>query len=182
MAREPGLLVVTFDRDDGSDPVPWPVLEPWTRSRAVTVADVRADLSGGGLEVALCSDLVYLRVGAHLGLPPGPLVPGAGLVWALGRAGRAALDRGLLGDGRIGGAEAVELGLAQRVLAGHEGLPLPEPHSVVALTAARDLARAGAGGAGALQLELATFRLLFATGEPQEGARAFVEKRDPEFD
>ena len=36
------------------------------------------------------------------------------------------------------------------------------------------------GGAGRA-LELATFRLLFAAGDPEEGARAFLERRSPRF-
>jgi enoyl-CoA hydratase/carnithine racemase len=53
--------------------------------------------------------------------------------------------------------------------------------SVASLTAARDLMRASARGSAGLALELASFRLLFAAGDPEEGARAFLEKRDPEF-
>ena len=53
--------------------------------------------------------------------------------------------------------------------------------SVASLTAARDLLRASARGSAGLALELATFRLLFAAGDPEEGARAFLEKRDPKF-
>jgi enoyl-CoA hydratase/carnithine racemase len=41
--------------------------------------------------------------------------------------------------------------------------------------------RASARGSAGLALELATFRLLFAAGDPEEGARAFLEKRDPRF-
>ena len=47
--------------------------------------------------------------------------------------------------------------------------------------AARDLMRCRAGGTAGRALELATFRLLFAAGDPVEGARAFLEKRPPRF-
>ena len=51
-AGSPGYLVVSFD--DGADgaAAPWPAIERWTRSRAVTVADVRGSIRGGALEVA----------------------------------------------------------------------------------------------------------------------------------
>jgi 1,4-dihydroxy-2-naphthoyl-CoA synthase len=41
--------------------------------------------------------------------------------------------------------------------------------------------RAAAHGSAGLALELASFRLLFAVGDPKEGARAFLEKRQPDF-
>ena len=41
--------------------------------------------------------------------------------------------------------------------------------------------RAAAHGSAGLALELASFRLLFAAGDPEEGARAFLDKREPEF-
>ena len=61
-------------------------------------------------------------------------------------------------------------------------LPLPSNLSVAALTTARDLMRSAISGGPGLALELASFRLLFAAGEPAEGARAFLEKRRPDFD
>ena len=41
-AGEVGVLVVRFASPAASPPVEWRRLEPWTRTRAVTVADVRA--------------------------------------------------------------------------------------------------------------------------------------------
>ena len=179
---EPGVLVVSFPACRDGQPLPWSRLEPWTRSRAVTVADGAGDLLGPGLEVALCCDLVYLREGAAVRLPPVDRVPAAGLVWALARAGRRALARGLLHGSAISAAEAVSVGLAQAVVAGTEPLPLPEPCSVVALTATRDLMRTRSPRTPSLELELATFQLLYAADQPQEGARAFLENRDPDFE
>jgi enoyl-CoA hydratase/carnithine racemase len=148
----------------------------------VTVADVAGDLVGPALEVALCCDLVYLRQGVQLGLPAPEEAPPAGLLWALARAGRPALARGLLGAATVAAEEAVAVGLAHAVVARERPLPLPQSRSVSALTAARDLMRTRSPRSSALQLELATFQLLFATAHPQEGARAFLDDREPRFE
>jgi enoyl-CoA hydratase/carnithine racemase len=180
-AREIGHLVVEFSEGGDGEPLTWSAVEPWTRSRAVTVAEVAGDLASPALDVALCSDLVYLRPQANLLLAQSGATPSDGVIWALGRAGRAALARGLLEEGDVSAAEAVKLGLAAATVALHQPLPLPSAYSVAALTAARDLMRAAAHGSAGLALELASFRLLFSVGDPREGAHAFLEKRDPEF-
>jgi enoyl-CoA hydratase/carnithine racemase len=144
----------------------------------VTVAELRSSLCGAELAVALCADVVYLRRGVELQVDEA--VPQPGLVWALGRAGRAALSRGLLDATAIDGREAVRLGLAQRVLDGREPVPVPSGASPVARATARDIMRTDVNSRSAL--ELASFRLLFASGDPKEGADAFLERRDPVFD
>lgn len=179
--RDIGYLVVAFPGGGSGDPLPWSVLEQWTRSRAVTVSDVAGELSSPALDVALCTDLIYLRPKASLRLSASSGPPSDGVIWALGRAGRAALARGLLEVDDLSAASAVALGVATGVVPADEPLPLPESMSVASLTAARDLMRASARGSAGLALELASFRLLFAAGDPEEGARAFLEKRDPKF-
>jgi hypothetical protein len=181
-ARDPGYLIVEYSSIKVGPAISWSDLETWTRTRAVTVADVRCSLQPPVLDVALCSDLVYLREGQELILPGPEEPPTQGVLLACSRAGRRALSRGLLIGGTVSVRDAVQLGLAHAVLAADEPLPLPEPHSLAALTAARDLARSGATGKRGLELELATFRLLFASGDPNEGARAFLERREPEFE
>jgi len=180
-AREIGYLIVRFSEGGGGEPCPWSAVEPWTRSRAVTVADVSGVLASPALDLALCSDLVYLRPTAKLRLASNDGPPSDAVIWALGRAGRAALARGLLEVDDLSVAEAVALGIATGSVPAHEQLPVPESMSVASLTAARDLMRADARGSAGLALELASFRLLFAAGDPEEGARAFLEKRDPDF-
>ncbi len=181
-ARETGLLVVRFAACGRSArSLPWSTLEPWTRTRAVTVADVAGDVAGAALGIALCADLVVLRSDAGLVLPEVTASPPADLLWAAGRAGPRALRRCLLGDGRIDADEAADLALAHDVIGPDDGLPLGGRLSVAALTAARDLVRARVSGTAAMQLELATFRFLFAVGDPREGAAAFLEKREPDF-
>ena len=180
-ARDIGYMVVRFPEGGDGGPLSWSALEPWVRSRAVTVAEVIGELASPALDVALCSDLVYLRPQANLSLTMADGPPSDGVIWALGRASRAALARGLLEVDDSAAADAVALGVATGVVAADELLPLPEAMSVASLTAARDLLRASARGSAGLALELATFRLLFAAGDPEEGARAFLEKRDPKF-
>jgi enoyl-CoA hydratase/carnithine racemase len=180
-AREIGHLVIEFPDGGDGETLPWTVVEPWTRSRAVTVAEVSGDVASPALDVALCSDLVYLRPQARLHLAKSSAPPSDGVIWALGRAGRMALARGLLDESELSAVEAVTLGLANGIVAPEDRLPLPIDFSVASLTTARDLLRAAAHGSAGLALELASFRLLFAAGDPIEGARAFLEKRDPEF-
>lgn len=180
-ALEIGYLVVDFPAGGDGGGLPWPVIEPWTRSRAATAAVVDGRLASPALEVALCADLVYLRPTAVLELAAGPGPPAPGVIWALGRAGRATLARGLLDLEPVTAAEAVDLGLAHSIVPPGSPPPLPAGVSAVALTAARDLGRAAARGAAGLALESASFRLVFAAGDPGEGARAFLSKREPRF-
>jgi len=181
-ASEPSLLVVVFPPCPGGADLPWGALEPWVRGRAVTVADIEGDLSGPAAGVALCCDLVFLRRGARVDLGDPRQPPPAGVLWALGRTGGEALARCVLEGGWVAAADAVRLGLVRAELGPTDPLPLPSPHSRPALTAARDLLRSRAVGSSAMALELATFRLLFATGHPKEGATAFLEEREPVFE
>jgi enoyl-CoA hydratase/carnithine racemase len=183
LADRRDMLIVRFLGDGEGTPPPWPRLEPWTRSRAVTVAVIEGPLGSPGLDVALTADLVLVRPSAVLRLPAADAAPSAGVLWALGRAGAQALRIGLLDPHPVAADESVELGLAHRVVRDEEELPVDEDCSLAALVAARDLLRVRSGSAsGSLALELATFRLLFAVGHPEEGARAFLERRPPRFE
>lgn len=177
LVGEPGVLHALFVRPGKGVAIDWNGLEPWTRSRAVTIAEVGSTISGPALDVALCSDLVCLRRGVELDLDQGE--PSVGLVWALGRAGRAALARGLLDPTPMSADEAVHLGLAQRVIDHGDSPVVSDEASLVALSTARDLMRTSVGGRS--EIELASFRLLFASGDPGEGARAFFDRRPPKF-
>jgi enoyl-CoA hydratase/carnithine racemase len=182
MASAPGFLVVDFERSGGDgSPLPWTVVEAWVRSRAVTVAVLGGVVASPALDIALCSDLVYLLPSARLCLAPGAESPSPGVIWALGRAGRRALARGLLSTADIPPGEAVEIGVAHQMLEVRGELPLPAGASVAAATSARDLMRSARPGSGGLALELAAFRLLFAAGDPKVGAAAFFDKREPSF-
>ncbi len=178
LAAGVGLVHAVFDAGVARQDLEWSEIEPWTRSRAVTVAVLRGSPGPGPLDVALCCDLVCLRPGVELDWGPG--APPPGVLWALGRAGRAALARGLLDASPIGAEEALRLGLAQRLLDRETRLPIGDDASLTALTTARDVLRGATPARSAL--ELASFRLLFASGEPGEGAAAFLGRRPPRFD
>jgi enoyl-CoA hydratase/carnithine racemase len=180
LVDRPGLLHLRFDQNGGGGSLDWTAIEAWTRSRAVTVADIRGRICSPALDVALCSDLVYLRRGAVLAPDQG--LPSAGVLWAVGRAGRPALARVLLCTDPLTPGEAVAIGIAHGELSADQPLPVSAAGSLTALTIVRDLIRSSAGGASRLRLELAAFRLLFASGDPREGAEAFLERRKPEFD
>ena len=175
------ILVLEIPGGASGPAVPLPVLERLRSAVAVTVADASGTVSGGALELAVSADLLYLREGAAL--DPGDGVPSPAVVAAFAAAGRRAARRLLLEPGPIGAEEAVRLGVASGVLGPGEPLPLPETVSFAALAAARDLVRAAPGLArpARLALERAAFQLLFAVGDPQEGARAFLERREPRF-
>lgn len=180
-ASQLGYLTIEFTAGGNGEAVAWRLLEGWLRARSVTVADIRGAVASPALDVAMCCDLVYVRAGAALRPAAARAEPSAGVVWSLGRRGRRALARGLLDASDISAEEAVDLGLAEAVVGGEDRLPLSEAVSVAALTTARDLVRSAASGRAGLGLELAAFRLLFAAGDPAEGARAFLERRRPEF-
>jgi enoyl-CoA hydratase/carnithine racemase len=178
-AVSPGILRVVFSRTGPAEEIPWRVIERWTRSRAVTVAEIRTDLTPPALDVAMCADLVYQQ--DDVVLVTGDRDPTAGVIWALGRSGRRALARGLLDTTPINSSEAEDLGLVHGVVGAGERPEVPEGGSEAALTIARDLMRSTGRPGRHRGLELAAFRLLFASGDPSEGARAFLDRRRPDF-
>ena len=149
---------------------------------------------GGGLELALCCDLIVAEDDAQLGLPEAKLglLPGGGGTQRLPRLiGTIRAAELIMTAWRISGAQAVSWGLA-----------LGTGESASALEAAQVLAwpdhgrRAGRGPDGQdaaargwrrpalrllLQLEQAVGAVLYATDDAKEGIAAFVGKRKPEF-
>lgn len=180
-AATPGVLVVRFPEEGDAPPHDARFLERFRTSRAVTVADLAGPVRGGALELVLSCDLLYCRPGAVLDGGPASQVPPFAAVNASRDAGLPALRRLLLDPRPINAEEAVSLGLAAGLLENDEPLPIPSDGSLAALTTARDLMRAGGDESARLALERAAFRLLFATGAPQEGGLAFLERRDPDF-
>lgn len=180
-ASRMGLLTVDFKGGGDGSGIGWDIIEQWTRSRAVTCAVLGGEVASPALDVALCSDLVFLLPSTRLRLAAGPGAPTPGVIWALGRAGRRALARGLLSTADLEADEAKEIGVAHSVVRDRAEPPIPEGVSLTAVTTARDLMRSAVPGSAGLALELAAFRLLFAAGDPEEGAGAFLEKREPSF-
>jgi len=159
----------------------------------VVVAAVRGSAVGGGLELALASDLVVAEVLAKLGLPEIRLglIPGGGGTQRLPRAiGRMAAARMIFEGSLLSGAEAYRLGLVSH-LAPKEAFDttlraLTEKLARLprhALIAAKRSLREGVEMplAEALKLEESLFLPLLATDDAREGYEAFMGKRRPNF-
>lgn len=157
------------------------------------IAAVRGPCLGAGLEIALACDLRLATTDASFGLPEVrvgvPSVIEAALLPVLIGPGRAA-ELLLTGD-PIAAGRALEWGLVNRVV---------EPTRLRAAT--EEVAERILGcGPQAIRLQKAlmlewryadldraiqqgvdAFARAYATGEPGEGARAFLEKRAPKFE
>ena len=158
------------------------------------IAAVEGFALGGGLELALCADIIVAGEGAKLGLPEvklGILAGGGGtqkLARLVGKQ-RAML---LLMTGRMfGAAEALAMGVAADVAPAGQALPralelakeiaaMP-PISVAQI---KEIVNAGLNAPleTALMLERKAFQLQFATRDQKEGMKAFLEKRKPAYE
>ncbi len=158
------------------------------------VAAIEGFALGGGLELALCADIIVAGEGARLGLPEvklGILAGGGGTqkVARLVGAKRAML---LLLTGRMFGAtEALSMGLVSEMAA--TGQALARAIEIAGEIAAmppivvmqiKEIVNAGLNAPleTALMLERKAFQLQFATSDQKEGMGAFLEKRKPTFE
>lgn len=158
------------------------------------IAAVHGFCLGGGLELALAADIRIASPDAAFGLPETALglIPGGGGTQRLARlvgVGRA-LDMILTGD-RVDAAEAHRLGLVTRLVADRADLRR-DAQALAARIAARPprataFAKAAVKGALDMSLEAgltqerSLFTLLLGTEDRAEAARAFAEKRTPDF-
>ena len=158
-----------------------------------TIAAIEGNALGGGLELALCCDIRIASERARLGLPEVRLAvtPGAGGTQRLPRVVGSARARELILTGRVVTAEEAErIGLVHQVVPAGEALAAAD--SVAAEIALRgplavreakrliDLSTETSLDAG-LAAELEASERIFATDDLLEGARSFLEKRDPEY-
>ncbi|HEU4368866.1 MAG TPA: enoyl-CoA hydratase-related protein [Methylomirabilota bacterium] len=168
-------------------------IEAVHRAPVPVIAAVNGHALGAGFELALACDLRVAAAEATLGLPEVrvgvPSVIQAALLPPLIGAGRAA--ELLLTGAPIGAPQALAWGLVNRVVA-RADLDAAVQETVAAVTAC-------APGAVRLQKQLIVrwresdlpaairagipaFAAAYATGEPREGAAAFLEKRPPRFE
>jgi enoyl-CoA hydratase/carnithine racemase len=136
------------------------------------VAAVHGPALGGGLELALCCDLIAADSTALLGLPE----VGVGLV--PGGGGTQLLQR------RVGVSRAADLLFTARRVAAEEALAAEIARNApVALRAAKAALRGGLGLglAAALDVEDAAWRQAAFSVDCKEGIAAFVEKRSPRW-
>jgi enoyl-CoA hydratase/carnithine racemase len=158
-----------------------------------TIAAIEGDALGGGLELALCCDLRIASERAKLGLPEVRLAvtPSTGGTQRLPRIVGVARAKEMLLTGRILPAtEAERIGLVNEVVPA--GLALARalaigaeiaaggPLAVRAVKALVDAALDQSLEAGHAA-EIETSVRIFATDDLLEGARSFVEKRQPEY-
>jgi len=161
--------------------------------RLPTIAAIHGHCLGAGLELALACTLRIASDEAKLGLPEINLgvIPGSGGTQRLARLvgmGRA-MELVTLGE-PIDAQEAWRIGLVNRVCPAAELLPLAleicrkwQSKGPVSLMAARDaVLRSGdLDLAAGLDYENKLFALAIASGERDEGVKAFREKRKPRF-
>ena len=167
-------------------------IESVHRAPFPVIAAVNGPALGAGFELALACDLRIAARGATFGLPEVrvgvPSVIQAALLPVLVAPGRAA-ELLLLGDA-VDAATALEWGLVNRVVEAPE----------LAAAVEDVLAHLRACGPRAVRLQkqlmirwresdlgtavragIDAFAAAYATGEPREGAAAFLEKRAPRF-
>lgn len=162
---------------------------PW-----VSIAAVDGHALGGGLELAMACSMRVASAGAKLGVPEVKLglLPGAAGTQRLPRlVGRGAAIDLLLTGRSVGGSEALQMGLIDR-LAG-EGVSAVEAAGVLAASLAHgpreayqaildcvDAAAQSDLGTG-MQFERDQVARLFESPDGREGVQAFLEKRRPSF-
>lgn len=170
-----------------------PLILRLSRLRVPTIAAVNGTAAGAGANIALACDLVlaarsasFLQAFRNIGL-----VPDAGGSYALPRLiGKArAMGMCLLGE-KISATEAAQWGLIWRCIEDAE-LMNETRHlaqrlakgPTQALNFTRDLIRSSANNTldEQLALELKLQNLSTASYDYQEGVRAFLEKRPPQF-
>lgn len=158
-----------------------------------TVAAVNGFALGGGCELALACDFIYASEKAKFGQPEVKLavIPGfGGTQRLLRRVGLArALELCLTGD-IIDAAEALRLGLVNRVLAPEQLLPEAlatlekiAAQGPLAVAKAKEVLHRGASMPldRANDLEQQAFASLFASADQREGMEAFLAKRPATF-
>ena len=160
-------------------------------SPKVWIGAIHGACLGGGLELALCTDLRVAHAGAIIGLPECRLgiIPGAGGTQRLPRLiGIARAKELILTGTRIDAAEALRLGVVNRVaddhLAAAEALAAEVCKCApISLTQAKRAVDQGwdlhleAG----MRWERACYDVTIPTEDRLEGLRAFAEKRSPEY-
>jgi enoyl-CoA hydratase len=160
---------------------------------APVICAIKGYCLGGGLELAMCCDLRIAAEDSKLGQPELGLaiIPGGGATQRLARLVGAGIAKDLIFTGRqITAQEAQSIGLITKVVP--KDAVLEEAKKMAKLIAAKGpLAVRAAKKAinrgldmtllQGLELENDYFSGLFVHEDPREGAKAFLEKRPPEY-
>jgi enoyl-CoA hydratase len=157
------------------------------------IAAINGFALGGGLELALACDIRIAAETAQLGLTEVNLaiIPGGGGTQRLPRlVGRAKALEMILTGMRIPAAEALRIGLVERVVPAGEALAAATElartmasKAPIALRYAKESVVKGLGMSleDGLRLEGDLSALLRTTEDRLEGAKAFLEKRKPKW-
>lgn len=159
----------------------------------ISIAAVNGFALGGGLELALACDLIYASDKAKLGLPETNLgiIPGFGGTQNILK--RVGFHRGMelvLTGKTLSSEEAKAVGLVLEVFKSDELMPQVlqiadrlSKKGLMSMLAARRVMRSHVSESREKNylLERESFATLFTSGEPQEGTKAFLEKREPKF-
>ena len=157
------------------------------------IAAIEGRCLGGGCELALCCDLRVASEEAAFGQPEVNLaiMPGAGATQRLPRLVGIGRAKELIYTARIITAkEALEIGLVEKVVP--KGKAVEGAREItkeilkkgpVAIKMAKKAINRGAGLPlmEGLQVELDCYSSLFGTEDKDEGAKAFLEKRTPQY-
>lgn len=178
-----------------TDPDPWLGVDlsgHWTRLLesfpGLTVSCVRGHCLGGGLELALCTDVRIASPDARFGFPEVRLglVPGMGGTARLPRVvGESWAKRMIMTGAPVSTEQAVQIGLVQQIAADPRAAGLELARSCLsAAPLAQQAARAlisRPADPDALRAERDAWSRLFASRDGQEGIAAFVGKRAAVF-
>jgi enoyl-CoA hydratase len=171
----------------------FPLLDKVGRYPKPIVGALSGYVLGGGLELAMSLDVLVASETTQLGQPEIDIgvMPGAGGTQRLTRAvGKYKAMEMILTGKRIGAEEARSLGLVSKVVP--KETYLDEAKKVANEIASKSpvairLAKMAVnktfemGLAEGVDFERELFYLLFASEDKNEGMRAFMEKRKPEF-
>ncbi len=159
----------------------------------VVIAAINGFALGGGCELALACDIRIIAEGAKIGQPEVNLglLPGFGGTQRLARLVGPGNAKELIFTGdALDAQEALRIGLVNKVVKPEELVPFLE-------TLTQKIAQKGPSAVRLAKMcinhgldtdlntgcayEIEAFGLCFASGEPAEGTRAFLEKRKPNW-
>ena len=158
------------------------------------IAAIEGYALGGGLELALCADIIVAGDGARLGLPEVKIgiLAGGGGTQKLARLIGSKRAMLLLMTGKMfGAAEALSMGVVSEVAPAGQALARAVEIATeiaamppIAVMQIKEIVNAGLNAPldTALMLERKALLLQFATQDQKEGMRAFLEKRKPTFE
>lgn len=169
------------------------VIRHLVTSKKVTIASVQGHCLGGGAELAMVCDIVYTTASSQWGFPEiklgcYPPVACTALAALIGQKRAAEL---ILTGLTIGGAEAADIGLANRSVPDQElsakvdstlqGLLKLSPAALAATKKAVYAWDSMHFDKGLARAEKIYLEELMKTADAGEGIRAFMEKREPRW-